>query len=241
MEKDILEKFKQSWKNGIDKILTDQSISEIEIKNYLNMRSKNITRLYKKGIWTDIGLKGLIFASFSVLVILYLGNFKIILFNTVLIASCLLLIFFQRKILKSVKKMEQAIVNLKQSLSDNITFFNKKYIRSVFIAALSSPLIFISGMMYYFYYKYGYIRPLDATDFVVLGIAVILAFIISFLSQLYQFKFHINQLEECLNDLTEEKITAQTLKRQKAKRLLLLSATVLALTFGLLLLLYFLL
>jgi hypothetical protein len=128
---------------------------------------------------------------------------------------------------------------IRRSLEKRIDFYHKKYVKSLYIGALSNSLIFVSGSLYYFYFKYGEIRPLDLTDYLVFGGATLIAFILGAAVNIYHMNFQVKQLESCLAEIDEDSISELTLKKQKNKRRRLFLIMLLALISGLLLLAYF--
>ena len=79
--------------------------------------------------------------------------------------------------------------------------------KSLYVGALSNSLIFLSGSLYYFYFKYGEIRPLDLTDYLVFGGAILIAYVLGAAVNLAAMKFQVRQLESCLQEIDEDKKT----------------------------------
>ena len=128
---------------------------------------------------------------------------------------------------------------IRTSLEQKIQFYHKRYIKSLYIGALSNSLIFISGSLYYFYFKYGEIRPMDLEDYLVSGIAIVIAFVFGAVVQIAQHNFQVKQLESCLREIDENTMTELTLKQQRMRKLGMFLIALTALIGGLLLLAYF--
>jgi hypothetical protein len=138
--------------------------------------------------------------------------------------------------LKKIPYVDYAIDNLRKVLENTINFYKNKYHRSLYVGALSNPLFIISGLLYYFYFKYGEVRPLEMDDYFVFGITIILGFLLGAYAQLKQYNFHIRQLEHSLIEIDETTITDLTIKRQNDKKRQLFLIFLLALVCGFLVL-----
>jgi len=128
---------------------------------------------------------------------------------------------------------------IRSSLEKRISFYHERYIKSLYIGAISNALVFVSGSLYYFYFKYGEIRPLDLVDILVFGTAIIIAFVFGAVIQIAQHNYQVRQLESCLQEIDEDSMTMLTIKEQRNKKLRLFFIALIALICGLLLLAYF--
>ena len=128
---------------------------------------------------------------------------------------------------------------VRTSLENRIQFYRKRYVKSLYIGAISNSLILVSGSLYYFYFKYGEIRPMDLVDYLVFGTGIIIAFVFGAIVQIAQHNFQVKQLESCLQEIDENSMTLLTLKEQRHKKLRLFFIALLALVCGLLLLAFF--
>jgi hypothetical protein len=232
------DKYKAAWKSerGFEK----NTLSESEIKGFLKKRSKEIHRMFKKGLTFDIIFKSVIGASFIVLSIMFFPGMKVLYISSVLMAGIILSIIFQARMLKKIPSADYAVDNLRKVLECAIRFYKNKYIRSLYIAALSNALLIISGMLYYFYFKYGELRPFETDDYVVFGLVIIISFVLGAYMQIKLHNFHIGQLEQSLLEIDENVINELTIKRQNNKRRQLFFIFLLAVICGLLILAFFL-
>ena len=228
------DKYKSAWKSeqGFEK----NTLTEADIQGFLKRRSKEINQLFKKGLIFDILLKSVIGASFIVLSIMFFSSMKVVVLSSLIIAGIITAIIFQARILKKIPYADYAENNLRKVLEGAISFYKNKYIRSLYVAALSNSLLIISGMLYYFYFKYGELRPFETDDYMVIGIVIIISFVIGFYMQIKLHNFHIRQLEHCLMEIDENLINEQTIKRQNNRRRQLFLIFLLAVICGLLIL-----
>ena len=96
--------------------------------------------------------------------------------------------------------------------------------------------------MFYFYAKYGYYKLEDIADFAVNLLMVTMAFGISYMGLSWQMKNNVLELEESLNDLSDQQADAlhQLLsKKKRNKMIMIISAAIGIFLFVILLITYF--
>jgi len=231
-----LGKYKSAWKT--EQSLVEEKLSRIQIQEFMQSASKNISELFKKGLIIDIIIKVLLTLSFCVLLVLYSNQYRIQLIDAVFILLAIMCTVFQIKVYKKIPDIKNADQNIKSLLYSYIDFYNSKFVISLILTSLTSSLFFISGALYYFYYKYGTIRPFQFDDYLVFGIIIALGFVFSAFVQRKNFNFHIHQLEKSLAEIEQDSIDDSKLKHYKklnTRNLILYS---IILFIGLLLLIY---
>lgn len=230
-----LDAIKAAWKN--EGSFEDQRLSEADIQNYLNSKSKDIRQLFRKGLIFDIVLKSTIAISLIVIFFLLRETQSVI-----LVASMLVLILwairYQWLMIARIPKDTSGPV-IRTSLENKVKFYHQHFIKSLYVGALSNSLFILSGMLYYFYFKYGEIRPLTWDDYLVFGVVIILGFALGAYIQIIQHNFQVKQLESCLQEIDEDLISTLTLRSQRNKKRRMVLAFVLALICGLLVLAFF--
>jgi hypothetical protein len=228
------DKYKAAWKS--EQGFAKNTLTEADIQGFLKRRSKEIYKLFKKGLIFDIVLKSVIGASFIVLSIMVFSSMKIVVISSLMIVGIIAASFFQAGMLNKIPYADYAEDNLRKVLEGTISFYKNKYIRSLYVAALSNTLFIISGMLYYFYFKYGELRPFETDDYVVFGLVFIISFVFGAFMQIKLHNFHIRQLEQCLTEIDENIINELTIKRQNRRRGQLFLIFLLAIICGLLIL-----
>ncbi len=231
-----MDSLKTAWKN--EQGFENKKLSENDIQKFLGQKSRDITQLFRKGLTFDVVLKTLIGISLIGIMILYAGNQRMLIAMAALLALLCWTIWFQWKMYRKIPRDTVSPPVVRTSLENRIRFYRKRYVKSLYIGALSNVLIFVSGSLYYFYFKYGEVRPLDLTDYLVFTAAVLLAFALGAWAQIAQHNFQVRQLESCLKEIDEDAMTMLTLKDQRNKRLRLIFIALTALILGLLLLAY---
>jgi len=230
--KDIdFDKYKSAWEE--EKNFDMKILSESELSKYLKKRSKGITNSFRIGLIIDIILKIILGISSIFLIWLYSNHAGIITLCSILFALTCYLLLFQFKTYDRIPRQEEYSKNLRIFLENKIRFYRTKYFKSVYIIALSNPIIFISGILFYFHFKYSGVRSLDFIDFFVFSLICITGFILGALIQTKQYNFHIRQMEECLNELDDDGIYELILKKQVKQQKILLLIFIIILVAGL--------
>ncbi len=236
MKNDELNTLREAWKK--ERSFQENALSETDIKKYLGQRSRDISRLFQAGIITDMVMKTLLGLSFAGLFFLMPNHTGITMYSAALLVLIILLMIYQWGSLKRIPASADKTENLRDLLEMKITYYRQRHLKSLHIAALSGSLFFLSGMIYYFYFKYGEIRPLDVTDLLVFSTAVLVAYVTGVIIQMKSHGFYIRQLEHCLAEIDENAIKELTIQRQKHQRRRLFFIILLALVAGLLLFTY---
>lgn len=236
--KTSLDQFKEAWQKKSRENNKSSKLKQEDIMEFLEKQSHGISALYRKGLMMDFVQKGFLAASFVVLLFLYSQNHTVQGISAGLAVLTAVMIFIQYRFYREVEQNEDPDMELYSSIKSRISFFNRRFIKAVYVGAISNPLIFVSGMMFYFYYRHGGIRPLDMTDALVLGSFIIFSFVAGLFINLKQYRFHIGQLETSLKELDEETFSRLTVERIKNQRRGYILMVVLAVIIGLLIFLY---
>lgn len=232
-----LEKMKTAWKNETS--FENKALSEAEIERFLSGKSKDISLLFRKGLIFDIVLKSVIGASFLGIIVLFKSNLSVVLLSTAILLGLLWALSYQRLMIRRIPNRGASGQTVRSTLENKIGFYHQRYIKSLYVGALSNSLLVLSGMIYYFYFKYGEIRPFQWDDYLVFSAAIILSFVIGAVAQVKQSNFQVGQLESCLQEIDEEALSTITLRDQRNKLRRMTLVFLLALLCGLLVLAFF--
>jgi hypothetical protein len=213
MEEINLEKYKSAWKS--EKSFLEEKLSVDQIGKFMQKASKNISGLFKKSLIIDVTIKILLILSFGALLVLYSGQNIILIINSVFILLTIFGVVVHIETYKKIPDLKNADLNIKMLLYSCIDFYTKKFTLSLIINSFSSPLFFISGAFYYFYFKYGTIRSFQYDDYLVYGTIIVISFLLSTFFQSRNFNFHIRQLRNSLEEIEQETINESKLAHYK--------------------------
>jgi hypothetical protein len=229
-----LDHIKAAWKN--ESSFEDKKLSESDILDFLHGRSKDMNRLFTKGLIFDIVLKTVIGISLLGIILLFRTNPHIILMVSVILLGTIWTIFFQGKMIGRIPETTGADPVIRTTLENKVKFYRLRYIKSLYVGALSNALIILAGSLYYFYFKYGEIRPFQWDDYLVLGAVILIGFALGAYAQIAQHNFQVKQLESCLKEIDEDSMTPYTISQQRSKKRRMILILVLAILCGLLVL-----
>ena len=218
-----LEKYKNAWKN--EPGFTEAKLDRADIKKYIHSVSKDINSQFRTGIIIDIVLKVILALSFAGVIIIFSKVYTIVLMAAVLIGIIASIVCYQLKIHKIIPDYKEG-KNIISLLKDNIGFYYNSFIKSLLVAALTGPLIFISGSLYYFYFRYGGLRTLYVGDYIVFAVFITASFILGAFSQVWNFKYRIQQMETNLAEIeqdTIDEISIEEYKRKRRKTMIIMS------------------
>jgi hypothetical protein len=234
MEEIDFKKYQAAWKS--EQSFEEKTLSEAAIQGFLKKKSKEINKLFKKGLIFDIVLKSTLGVSFIILSFLMYNSLNIVIISSFMFAGIILAISFQVRMLKKIPYADYSRDNLRTILKNNINFYTKKYLNSLYVGALSNSLFIISASLYYYYFKYGEVRPFETDDYLVFGIIIIIGFVLGAFAQIKHHNFQIQQLEHSLTEIDENTINELSIKTQNNRRRQLFMIYLLAIICGLLVL-----
>jgi len=229
-----LDKVKAAWQN--ERGFEDKKLSETDIQQFLGRRSKDISRLFRTGLIFDIVLKSIVGVSLLGIIILFRTDMQALLVGSIGLLLTLSAILYQGLMTGKIPESEGPDPVIRTSLENKINFYRQNYIKSLYVGALSNALLILSGMLYYFYFKYGEIRPFTWIDHLVFVAFILIGYALGAYVQVAQYNFQIRQLESCLLEIDEDALTTYTIRQQRNKKRRLTLLFVLSIVCGLLLL-----
>ncbi|TFH20019.1 MAG: hypothetical protein E4H10_17135, partial [Bacteroidia bacterium] len=212
-----MDSIKSAWKN--EQGFENKTLSQTDIEKFLHKKSKDITQLFKTGLSFDIVLKCIVGASLMGIIVLFPENLEVVIVMICILGLILWARWFQINMYRRIPHRGMSEQAIRTSLEKRIEFYHQRYVKSLYIGALSNSLILVSGSLYYFYFKYGEIRPMDLVDYLVFGTGILIAFVFGAIVQIAQHNFQVKQLESCLQEIDEDTMSVLTVKAQRNKKL----------------------
>jgi hypothetical protein len=214
-----LERYKEAWQRQSQTLVESDHLTEDHIMEFLASQSSSITSSYRKSLIFDMCLKALLLLSFLLLAYLLRGNGNLVVLNVALMITSGMMLALQSRFYREVGLLENRGGAIREFLESNISYFSNSFTRAIYLAALSSPLFFLSGAMFYFYFTYGTVRPLDFQDYLVLSAGLTLSFMVAAVAQIVPYRVQIRQLEDCLGDFDEGAVSKATIARRRKQQL----------------------
>ena len=231
MEDFNLDKYKSAWQE--EKHFQSPVLTGADIRGFMKRRSKNMLQQFKMGLVVDIAIKIILLLASGTLCLLYPFGSSAWLTGISVALLTLFGIGLQWKVYKQLPAQNQARKNLLHLLKTYVDFYKNIYIKTIFIAAITGPLVFINGALFYYYFKYGRIPSLSVMDFVILGTFLGLSYALSLIVQLNHNQFQLREYENCIKELEENSMTRVGINRYESMRKIILIAFGIALLIGL--------
>ncbi|MFQ5753618.1 MAG: hypothetical protein ACE5HI_16635 [bacterium] len=234
-----LQKYKKAWLGQSQTLIETNQLTEKQIMDFITRQSNSITTSYRRSLVFDMCFKAGLLVSFLLLAYLLRASSNLIVLNIVLMIASGTMLVLQSKFYREIGVSENQESAIKEFLESKVATFYKKFTKAIYLAALSNPLFFLSGSMFYFYFKYGTVRPMDLEDYLVFSAGLAMSFLIAVFAQLKQYNFQVQQLETCLKDFDEGKMNRFAAKKRKNQRLVLFLLGAGLFVFGLLVVSHF--
>jgi hypothetical protein len=238
MNESILENYRSAWRQ--EQSFGIRPLGRDEINAVLKKESKSMVQQFRTGLVLDMAIKGVLALALAGVLFLVPASATLSSLNAAVLALTLFLMFLQSITLREVPRPGLIGNNLRNYLAEITWFYRKRFVRALYVAAVSGSLVFYVGVLYYVWLKYGGLRPLDVEDYVVFGIGLVLAFAINAAAQLWQSGFHMRELEACLYEIDVEALAEHQVRRRRIKRQKINMMWLMWLVLGLLVLVWFL-
>jgi len=195
-----LERYKKAWADQLAPKGT--LLSRSEIHDFMQSASTDLMTQFERSLIFDLVLKGVLLMSLGILAFLMPFSASWVTFCIALAGTLIATILLQVRALRNIPQSTVGSQNALSRLRQYLSFYYEHYARSMYVSALSMVYFFIIGTLFYYYYKYGEIPPLEGQDIAILGCIVIFNFILSSIAQRKPIQFRIAQLDKRIREIT---------------------------------------
>ena len=143
MEEIDLDKYRNTWNS--EQHFEKKTLTKSDVQRFLKKSSNDISQLFTRSLIIDIVLKSMIGISILILPFTFHLHLDAIVLSSLMIIIIFVSVLYQIKIFKKIPKDDYSLDNVKTLLERKINFYTKKYFRTIYVNALSNPLIFLSG------------------------------------------------------------------------------------------------
>ena len=185
--------------------ISQQQLTIKEMETILKKASSGFSNSIRKTLIMDMIFKGVMIIGFMAIILLYLDNTFSLITSIVFIGIAAASLFLENNIREGLRKMERVNEKLKESLTEQISFYRSNMFKYPLLMAISYAMFYVLGSMIYHALTYGYIKPFhDAIDVFVLGGFMVIGLVVSLSANLPYFKSRINNLESLMKDIGNE-------------------------------------
>ena len=145
-----LQKYKNAWQRQSQAQIETNQLKEKQIMDFISSQSNSIAAGYRRSLVFDMCLKTVLLVSFLLLAYLLNTNSNLVVLNAFLAIATGSMLVLQSKFYREASTTEVRESAIRDFLERNIAYFNRKFTKAIFMVASSSPLVFLSGSMFYF-------------------------------------------------------------------------------------------
>ena len=123
----------------------------------------------------------------------------------------------EARILKQFTKISNLAQPVRDTLSKLMIFLKRKSTLMEITEASNQILVFVPGLLLYFYIVYGQVKPLTSLSFFVFSTLCLIGTVTAYLRIRAQLMFHIRHMNTCLSDLNENTLAfvSETIEKQR--------------------------
>jgi len=214
---------KDMWYNDVV-IPGSSEYTDRAIQRFISGRSRSVSDKVRTLIRFDVFMKIMLGIALAVNALLYFQIQNIVSIVCILELLVLIsLIRFEFGGLSQFNKLSEFNQPARHKIIGMLSFLKTRFFSIVLAISSSYLFLFTAGMLFYFYIKYGQLRPLDEMDVFVFSIICLAGMAINFVSHQSLVRFQAQHLASCLAELNDGSLDALTRavkKKQKQDRLI---------------------
>jgi len=206
---------------------------------FIRNRSGSIQNKIRNLLRYDLIDKAISAMAFILNFFFYQDNLPVLYVNMAGAALLFIMGTLQIKTLKAFNLIADQGLPTRDSLSGILIFLRRKSFLIQLILASSQVLVFVPGLLIYFFMAYGKLRPMTGMSFFVFTTLCLIGTIMAFFNISSQLKYHIKHISLCLSDLNENSLefASRTIEKQRKQDATLKVLIGLLLIFGFVLIL----
>lgn len=112
--------------------------------------------------------------------------------------------YIEYKTLQQFKRIADPGLSTRDNLSELLIFLQRKSNILGILNASSQVLIFVPGLLAYFFLVYGYIKPMTGLSFFVFSTLCLIGTTVSYIRITSQIKYYIKHITICTSDLNDD-------------------------------------
>lgn len=209
---------KNGWEN-IDEYIGIPGYGITSIEKFIKGRSTTIYNKIRGIFIRDFIFKSLAFVFIVLNLILYSDNTNVIAFNAVLFVLLILFAFIEIRYYRLFRHSADPGKTSKENLSSLLTYLERKFPLSTAFRSMTYLLTFTSGMMFYFFVEYGYLKPFTVVSIFVYSFICFTGILFGYLIDMKQVNYHIKHIKICLSDLNDNALAmaSETIEIKRKK------------------------
>jgi len=212
------EQLKNIWNMISDETAAPDGL-HLSQEQAISSRSGSVQNKIRNMLQNDLILKAVSGIAFLTDLLFYHQNPQVIYVCIGGILFLTLMTTIQWKTLAGLNQVSDPGLPTREVLSNLLVYLKRKSNLFELTIASSQILIFVPGLLVYYYLVYGQVKPMTGLSFAVYTILILIGTITSYIRIQSQLKFHIKYIHVCLSDLNDNALnfafnTIETQRKQ---------------------------
>jgi hypothetical protein len=197
------QEFKDIWKS----LEEDPGMpigSVFDAQSFVKSRTSKVKDRTKNILHRGLILKLLSFFVLLLDIAFYKGTANVLYLCFAGLVFLAIMTFIEYKTLLQFKRISDPGMSTRDNLSEALIFLQRKSTIIGIVSASSQILIFVPGLLAYFFLTYGHLKPMTEMSFFVFSTLCLIGTIMSYIITISQIQYHIKHLTICMSDLNND-------------------------------------
>lgn len=174
-----------------------------DAQRFINSRSSTVKDKIRKHLYKDLIIKSVSFIVILLNMAFYKDIVNVLYVCFALLGFLAIMSFIEYRTLQEFNRISDPGTNTRDNLSKVLVFLQRKSTLIGIVTSASQVLIFIPGLLAYFFLTYGQLKPMTGMSFFVFSTLCLIGIITAYSTVLSQIRYHIKHLTICLSDLND--------------------------------------
>jgi len=197
------QEFKEIWRS-LEESPGMQLDAAFDAENFIKSRSITVKDRIRKIMDKDMIIKLVSCVVLLMDIAFYHNTINVLYVCFAALTFLAIMSFIEYKTLQQFKKIADPGLSTRDNLSEILIFLQRKSNILGILTASSQVLIFVPGLLAYFFLTYGQLKPMTGMSFFVFTTLCLIGTIMSYIATMSQIKYHIKHLTICMSDLNDD-------------------------------------
>lgn len=196
------QEFKNIWRS-LEEYPGMPITEKFDKEQFKNFRSITIKEKIRKILQNDLIIKLCCGIVILLDIALYFDTINVLSVCFALAIFLVIMSFVEYKTLQQFNRIADPGVSTRDNFSDILIFLKRKSNILGILTASSQILIFVSGLLLYFFLAHGQIEPMTGMSFFVFTVLCLIGTVMSYARTNSQIKFYVKHITICISELND--------------------------------------
>lgn len=185
--------------------------------NFRKNQSGLIQDKVRKMLQNDLIIKAISGLAFLLNLLFYHDTPIVFYINLLGILFLAIMTAIEVRTLQQLEVVSDPGLPTRDSFSGILVFLRRKSHLYVLTIASTQILIFVPGLLIYYFITYGHVKPMSTESFFVFSVLCLIGTVTSYLRIKAQIKFHTKHITACLSDLNDNILSfvSESIEKQR--------------------------